>query len=75
MRQKIVQLLAKWQERGNQNQNLNQNVQNISTEKHDEGPRIEVVMCGGARTGADAMNKGMQIEQWVRKSAGPMPNI
>jgi hypothetical protein len=75
MRQNCLQLLAKWQERGNQNQNLNQNVQKISVEKCDEGPRITVVMCGGARTGADVMNKGMQIEQWVRKSTGPMPTF
>jgi hypothetical protein len=38
------QLLVKWQERGNQNQNLNQNVQKISTEICDEGPKIAVVM-------------------------------
>jgi hypothetical protein len=28
------QLVVKWQARGNQNQNLNQNVQMISTERH-----------------------------------------
>jgi hypothetical protein len=41
------QLLVKWQERGNQYQNLNQNVQNILAEKHDEGPIIVFFMHGG----------------------------
>jgi hypothetical protein len=59
--------------RGNQNQNPNQNVQKISAEKHNEGPRIAVVMHGGDRTGADVMNGGKQDEQWVRNSVGPMP--
>jgi hypothetical protein len=36
-------------------------------EKCDEGPIIEVVTHGGARIGDDVMNKGMHIEQWVRK--------
>jgi hypothetical protein len=69
------QLLVKWQERGNQNQNPNQNVQKISAEKHNEGPRIAVVMHGGARTGVDVMNGGRKVEQWVRKSTGPMPTF
>jgi hypothetical protein len=30
---------------------------------------------GGARTGVDAMNGGKQVEQWVRKSTGPMPTF
>jgi hypothetical protein len=50
-------------------------VQKISTERCNEGPRIVVVMCGGARTGVDMMNEGKQTEQWVRKSAGPMPTF
>jgi hypothetical protein len=33
--------LEKWQARGNQNQNPN--IQNISTEIRDEGPKIAVV--------------------------------
>jgi hypothetical protein len=69
------QLVAKWQARGNPNQNLhqNQNVQMISVEKCSEGPKITIVTCGGARTGVDMETQGNQIEQWVRKSAGPMP--
>jgi hypothetical protein len=39
------QLVVKWKARGNQNQNPNQNVQKISAEKHNEGPRITVVTC------------------------------
>jgi hypothetical protein len=31
-----------------------------------------VVTHRGTRTGANATNKGMHIEQWVRKSRGPM---
>jgi hypothetical protein len=54
---------------------MNQNVQNISTKKHDEGPKIETITYVGARTGPDAMNKGMWMEKWVRKSAGPMPTF
>jgi tRNA A22 N-methylase len=38
------QLVVKWQARGNQNQNPNQNVQKISAEKCNEGPRITVVV-------------------------------
>jgi hypothetical protein len=53
----------------------NQNIQKISTEIHDEGPKIEVVTCGGAKTGVDTTNGGRQSEKWVRKSAGPMPTF
>jgi hypothetical protein len=62
------QLLVKWHIIGNQNQKLNQNVQNISKNIHDEGPKIAVGMCRGAKTGTDTINGGRQSEQWVRKS-------
>jgi len=32
-------------------------------------------MHKGARIGADMKNGGKKIEQWVRKSAGPMPTF
>jgi hypothetical protein len=56
------QLLAKWQERRNQNQNPNQNVQKISVEKRNEGPRITTITCGGDRIGDDAMNGGRWVD-------------
>jgi hypothetical protein len=62
------QLLVKWYARGNPNHNPNQNVHKISAEKHNEGPRITIVMCKGARTRDDATNGGRHDEQWVRKS-------
>lgn len=69
------QLVAKWQARGNLNQNLhqNQNVQMISVEKRSEGPKIAIVTRGGARTGVDIATQGNQTKQYVRKSTGPMP--
>jgi hypothetical protein len=69
------QLLAKWKARGNQNQNPNQNVQKISAEKCNEGPRIAVVTRGGTRTGVDAMNGGKQDEKWVNKSTDLCPTF
>jgi hypothetical protein len=69
------QLLEKWQARGNQNQNLNQNVQNISTEIHDEGPKIVVVTHRGAKTGIDTTSGRRQAEQWVKKEAGPLSEV
>jgi hypothetical protein len=47
----------------------------ISSEECNEGPRIVVVTCIGARTGADMMNGGKQSKQWVRNSVGPMPTF
>jgi len=69
------QILAKCKERGNQNENLNQNVQKISDEKCNEGPRIVVVMCGGTRIVDYAINGRKQDEQWVNKYAGPIPKF
>jgi hypothetical protein len=43
-----------------------------STEKRSEGPKITIVACGGAHTGVDMETQGNQMEQWVRKSTGPM---
>jgi hypothetical protein len=65
----------KLQARGNPNQNPNHNVHTISIEKHNEGPKIEIVAHRGTRTWADAMNGGKKVEQWVRKSTGPMPKF
>jgi hypothetical protein len=47
----------------------------ISAERHNEGPKVAVVTHGGARTGTDMTNQGKQTEQWVRKSAGPIPTF
>jgi hypothetical protein len=66
---------VKWHAKGNKNQNPNQNVQNISDEKCNEGPRIAVVMSRGARIGVDVKNEGNKVEQWVRNSVGPMPTF
>ena len=69
-----TQLVAKWQARGNpnQNQHWNQNVQMISIKRRSEGPKIIVVTHGGDRIGMNMTTQGNQIEQWVRKSGGPM---
>jgi hypothetical protein len=64
---------VKWQARGNQNQNPNQNLQKISVEKCNEGPIIEVVRRRGSRTRVDVENRGKQAEKWVRNSTWPMP--
>jgi hypothetical protein len=42
------QLLAKWQARENQNQN--QNIQKISIEVRDKGPKILIITCKGTKT-------------------------
>jgi hypothetical protein len=42
-------------------------VQKISAEKRNEGPRIEIVTCRGARKNVDMMNGGKKMKQWVRK--------
>ena len=51
------QPLVKWQTRRNQNQNPNKNVKKILAEKHNEGPRIEVVTCIGDRKWDDVINR------------------
>jgi hypothetical protein len=69
------QLVVKWQAKGNQNSNLNLNLQMISTERCNEGPRVVAITRGGSRTGTDKTIEGKQMEQWVRKSAGPIPTF
>jgi hypothetical protein len=64
---------VKWKARGNHKYNMNQNVQKISVERHNEGPRVAVVTHGGDRTWDDMMNEGKKNEQWVRKLVGPIP--
>jgi hypothetical protein len=66
------QLIAKWKTRGNQNQDSNQNVQKISVETWDKGPRITFFTCRGARIGDNTMHGGRNIKQWGKKSTGPM---
>jgi hypothetical protein len=67
------QLVVKWQARGNQNSNLNLNVQMISDERCNEGPIVVIVMHGGVRTWSDKTNEGKHTKQWVRNSVGPIP--
>jgi len=50
-------------------------VQEISTKKCNEGPRITIVTCGGNRTGVDMTNGEKKTKKWVRKSAGPFPTF
>jgi hypothetical protein len=66
------QIVTKWKVIGNQNENPNQNVHKMSAEKRNEGPRITVVICGGAMTEDDMMNEGKYIEQRVRNSVRNM---
>jgi hypothetical protein len=47
-------------------------VHKISAEERNEGPRITIVTCGGARVGSNMMNGGKQAKYWVRKSTRPM---
>jgi hypothetical protein len=60
------QLVVKWKAKGNQNRN--RNIQKISTEIRDEGPKIIVVTCVGTKTGIDATNERKHVEKWVMKS-------
>jgi hypothetical protein len=69
------QIVSKWQAKGSQNHNQNQNVQNISAEKWNKGPIIVVVTHRGARIWVDMKKGGNHTKKWVRKSAGPMPNF
>jgi hypothetical protein len=52
------QLLAKWQEKGNQNQKKKKTIQTTSVKEHNERPRIIIVTCKGARKGVDVTNGG-----------------
>jgi hypothetical protein len=52
------QPVAKWKAIGNQNHNPNQNMQKISADECNEGPRITVVTRKGVRTRADIMTEG-----------------
>jgi hypothetical protein len=61
-------LLGKIQEKRNQN---NQNVQWISAEARDEGRNINIVTCGGAKTGNDAVRQEPVQHQWVKKNVEP----
>jgi hypothetical protein len=45
----------------------------ISAKRRNEGPRVVIVTCGGTKTGTVRTYEGKQTEQWVRKSAGPIP--
>jgi hypothetical protein len=50
-------------------------LQKISFERCNEGPRVAFVTRGGTITRFDMKNEGNNIEQWVRKSSGPIPTI
>jgi hypothetical protein len=68
VKEECPHLLAKWKERQIQKQNPNHNIHKIWIEIDDEGPKITIVIHGGANIGADAKNRGRSSEQWVRKS-------
>jgi hypothetical protein len=59
--QDYPRLLLKWKVRGNWNQNPNHNIQKISSEERNEGPRIAVVMHEGDRIGVDVTNEGSRF--------------
>jgi hypothetical protein len=60
--------LGKIQEKRNQN---NQNVQWISIEVRDDGRNINIVTCGGAKIGDDAVRQDPTQPQWVKKNVEP----
>jgi hypothetical protein len=47
----------------------------ISTEEHNDQPKIAVVTREGTRTGANATEKGKGVEQCIRKAVEPMPTF
>jgi hypothetical protein len=57
-----LQLIAKWEEK------RNQNVQMIATKERDDRPRVATITCEGVRTRVDAMEQGIQTDQWVKKA-------
>jgi hypothetical protein len=61
-------LLGKIQEMRNQN---NQNVQWILVEARDEGWNINIVTCGGDKTGNDTVQQEIVQHQWVKKNIKP----
>jgi hypothetical protein len=66
------QLVVRWHGRGNPKMNHNQNVNMVSFERSNEGPKVEFFTHGGARTWNDMMNQGNNLKQWVRNSVGPI---
>jgi hypothetical protein len=68
-------LVEKWQERGNQNQNQNPNVKNISTKLREETPKIAIVTHRGGNIGMDVINIAKPPKQWVKKETTPVPNF
>jgi hypothetical protein len=67
-----LQLDVKRQAKGNENPNLNQNVQMILVERCNEGANVAIVTHGGARIGNDMTDEGKQTKQWVRNLVGPI---
>jgi hypothetical protein len=59
---------GRFKEKRNQN---NQNVQWISAEAREDGRNINIVMCGGAKTGDDAVKQEPVQHQWVKKNIEP----
>jgi hypothetical protein len=61
-------LLVNIQEKRNQN---NQNVQWISAEAREDGQNINIVTCGGRKTGNDVVRQEPAQNQWVKKNTEP----
>jgi hypothetical protein len=61
--------LGKIQEKRNLN---NQNVQWIYVETKDDGRNINIVMCGGDKTRADAVRHDPKKHKWVKKNTEPL---
>jgi hypothetical protein len=61
----FLTLLVKIQEK------RNQNVQWISAEEREDGRNINIVTCGGMKTGNDTARQELAQNQWVRNNTEP----
>jgi hypothetical protein len=60
--------LGKIQEKRNQN---NKNFQWISSKSRDYGRNINIVTCGGDKTGDNAVRQDPTQHQWVKNNVEP----
>jgi len=47
----------------------------VVVEEWDDQPTIIVVTCSITRIGPDVMEKGREVDQWIRKKVDPMPSF
>jgi hypothetical protein len=66
--EECLTLLVKIQEKRNQN---NHNIQWISAEARDDRWNINIVTCGGTKTGSDAVRQEPTQNQWIKKNTEP----